>query len=108
MLLAIVTPFLAVFLYIKPMPVFEQSLQKLTDNERNAKKQAGKIHTLIGRIVRPNKEERVFLHFSSIMLKNEREFKLKVYPSLEFAYLIPFFFYVFNASIRFYLHKKTK
>ena len=43
-----------------------------------------------------SKEELPFFRFAGIMMKNERDFKLKVYPSLGFALVVPFVF-LFNS-----------
>ena len=37
-------------------------------------------------------EERVFYRFAKLMLTNERDFKLRVYPALGFSIVIPFIF----------------
>jgi hypothetical protein len=49
---------------------------------------------LINRICR-NREERAFFRFADHMMRNEREFRLKVYPSLGLSLVFPFIF-MFN------------
>ncbi len=44
------------------------------------------------KVICPSAEERVFYRFAGIMLRNERDFKLKVYPSLGFSIVIPLLF----------------
>ncbi|MFP3442887.1 hypothetical protein R0K18_34645, partial [Pantoea sp. SIMBA_133] len=39
-----------------------------------------------------SKEEHAFYQFAERMLKNERDLKLKIYPSLGFAIIFPFVF----------------
>ncbi|MBH9967557.1 hypothetical protein [[Bacillus] enclensis] len=92
--LAVLFPFAALALYIKILPSFERNLQKL--NSHGGKK--AKKSNLIGKSLMNlmcSKEERAFYQFAHYMMKNEREFKLKVYPGLGFAIILPFIF-IFN------------
>ncbi|NMM63680.1 hypothetical protein HBE96_13555 [Clostridium sp. P21] len=90
--LAIVVPVLSIIIYIKLIPAFERNLQKLNDNSGKVKGENKKLLNLVSKIVCFNKEERTFFRFASDMMKNEREFKLKVYPSLGFSLIFPFIF----------------
>lgn len=89
-ILALVIPIVAIFVYIKLTPTFEANLQKLNDNSSKSKKEEGKLFEKVAKLVCPNREERSFFKFYYKLLKNEREFKLKVYPSMGMALAFPF------------------
>ncbi|MBD1379778.1 hypothetical protein IC621_05995 [Bacillus sp. IB182487] len=94
-ILALVVPFLSIFVYIKLIPSFERNLQKLSNQGAPGKKGHNKLRSMIANTVCRSKEETCFFHFASLMMKNERQFKLKVYPSLGFSLAFPFIF-MFN------------
>ncbi|MFL0193983.1 hypothetical protein ACJDU8_00030 [Clostridium sp. WILCCON 0269] len=94
-ILALIVPIISIIIYVKLMPTFEKSLQKLNNNSVRGKKVKGKLGAALSSIVCSNREEKVFFEFASYMIKNEREFKLKVYPSLGFSLILPFIF-IFN------------
>ncbi|GFZ29899.1 hypothetical protein CSC2_04250 [Clostridium zeae] len=91
-IMAIVIPIIAMAIYIMTMPAFEKNLQKLNNNSENGKRKNKKQHQLLSLLLCRSKEERVFFRFASDMMKNEREFKLKVYPTLGFSIIFPFIF----------------
>ncbi len=95
--LALVVPIISIVLYIKLMPAFERNLQKLNNNASKAEKSNRKLSDFIAKVICRDKQERVFFRFASDMMKNERSFKLKVYPSLGFSLVFPFIF-IMNAS----------
>ncbi|MHB8129469.1 MAG: hypothetical protein ACYDEX_10760 [Mobilitalea sp.] len=90
--MAIVIPVMAMVIYIKLMPVFEKNLQKLSNNNEKLKKAKGKFDWILSRTLCRSNEERIFFRFALHMMRNEREFKLKVYPTLGFSLVIPFLF----------------
>jgi len=90
--MAVVVPIIAIAFYVKSMAMFEENLQKMTNNSGKRKKVKRKPRELLSRVLCRNKEERLFFRFASDMIKNEREFKLKVYPSLGLAIIFPFIF----------------
>lgn len=90
--LGVVIPLLAIAIYIKFNPAFEQSLQKLTYHGKAKEKRRSKFRQVLLGIICRSQEERTFFKFASLMMKNERDFKLKVYPSLGFSIVIPFIF----------------
>jgi ABC-2 type transport system permease protein len=94
-LLAIIIPILAIFIYVKMIASFERHLQKLSDHSSKVKSQKGNRRLAISNIICSSKEEKAFYRFGTIMMKNEREFKLKVYPALGFSLIFPFIF-LFN------------
>ncbi|MGJ0845490.1 hypothetical protein ACR77J_02270 [Tissierella praeacuta] len=88
-ILAVVVPILSIIIYIKLIPVFERNLQKLNSVEGHTKDRNKSI-IFISRIFCRDKDERTFYRFATNMLKNERTFKLKVYPSLGISIIFPF------------------
>lgn len=90
--LGVIIPFISIWIYVKLTPSFERNLQKLSQHNKGRQKKRIKVGESFKRIICPSIEERVFYQFSSLMLKNEREFKLKVYPSLGFSIVVPFIF----------------
>lgn len=92
--LGITLPFLSIWVYIQFNPVFEESLQKLTYQGKAKEKRRSKLGQNLLKILCQSHEERTFFRFASLMMKNERDFKLKVYPSLGFSVVIPFIFII--------------
>jgi len=95
--LGIVIPFLSIGLYLKWTSVFEQNLQKLAYHGKAKAKKRTKLGQALLRVICRSQEERAFFRFAGTMMKNERDFKLKVYPSLGFSIVIPFIF-IFNTG----------
>lgn len=92
----IVIPILAISVYIHKMPLFERDLQKLMSEARDGKRQLAFLMTLWERILCRSGEERACFRFSWQLMKRERDFKLKVYPSLGIGFVAPFLFlYIF-------------
>lgn len=100
-LLGILMPLLSIWIYIKLNPVFEQNLQKLSYYGKAKEKRRGKFGPFFLRIICRTDEERAFFRFAGSMMKNERDFKLKVYPSLGFSAVIPLIFIMngFNTNM---------
>ncbi|WP_277585813.1 hypothetical protein [Psychrobacillus antarcticus] len=94
-ILAILAPFIAIAIYIRLMPTFERNLSKLQSDTNRKKKKNRKLQEVWGIILCRTKEERTFYKFASLMLKKERELKLKIFPLLGFAIIFPFIF-LFN------------
>ena len=94
-LLAVIAPFLAIMLYIHLMPAFERNLSKLQSDANRKKKRNRKVQVFWAAVLCRTKEERTFYKFASLMLKEERELKLKIFPLLGFAVIFPFIF-LFN------------
>lgn len=97
-ILSIVIPIVSIWFYIKLIPTFERSLQKLSSTSIPKKKKNNRLKDLLLRMICLTSEERAFYRFSSLMMKQEREFKLKIYPSLGFSFIIPFIF-LFNTAV---------
>ncbi|MDR7238295.1 hypothetical protein [Neobacillus drentensis] len=94
-LLALIIPIISIFIYSRMMPAFERNLQKLTNNSGGSKRIEKNWKKWMILIICRSKEERVFYRFANNMMRNEREFRLKVYPSLGLALVLPFIF-LFN------------
>lgn len=94
-ILAVIGPIVSIYIYSLLMPSFERNLQKLMEESGTRKKRSWNLSESIGRFICISKEERAFYRFSSIMMSRERDFKLKVYPSLGMALVFPFIF-LFN------------
>lgn len=86
---AILVPVISIIIYIKLIPAFERNLQKLNEEDTNTKRKHKFTH-LIGNIICRTKEEKNLFNFSSNIMKNERNFKLRVYPNLGFSIIFPF------------------
>lgn len=94
-ILAVLVPVISIIAYIKLIPTFERNLQKLNNNSEKNKKGSISFLDKTLKFICLSREERIFFKFASNMMRNEREFKLKVYPSLGFALIFPFIF-IFN------------
>jgi ABC-2 type transport system permease protein len=92
---AVIGPVLSIVVYLKMIPEFERNLQKLS-SQTGKKKSSTKWKALRSVPLLVSNDELPFFRFASTMMKNERDFKLKVYPSLGFALVIPFVF-MFNS-----------
>lgn len=92
--LALVVPVLLLAVYIKLMPLFERSLQKLA-SEEGAGKDSGNMARRLSELFCQGKEEALFFRFTWSMMRNERDFKLKVYPTFGLSMILPFIF-IFN------------
>lgn len=92
--LGILIPLLSIWIYMKFNHAFEQNLQKLTYHGKPKENKQSKLSTLFLRVFCRSNEERAFFRFASSMMRNERDFKLKVYPSLGFSIVIPFIFII--------------
>lgn len=86
---ALFIPVLAILLYNQMMPSFEKNLQKLTNNSGKNKRRDRKWKNWLAGVLCSN-EEKVFFRFADNMMRNEREFRLKVYPSLGMSLVFPF------------------
>ncbi|NLY45700.1 MAG: hypothetical protein GX053_06885 [Tissierella sp.] len=95
-LMAVIVPIASIMVYIKTMPIFESNLQKLSGVGGKAKNNE-KLSNKVGNIICRTKEERTFYRFTTNMIRNEREFKLRVYPSLGFSIAFPLIM-LFNSA----------
>ncbi|WP_347548249.1 hypothetical protein ABFG93_11890 [Pseudalkalibacillus hwajinpoensis] len=96
--LAILVPIISLFTYITLLPAFEKNLLKLIDQTGPSKRKSFKGMERLASLVTKSREEHAFYQFAERMLKNERDLKLKIYPSLGFAVIFPFVFLYNNYS----------
>lgn len=88
--LALIVPILSIIVYIKLVPSFERYLLKL-DSAEGQTKNKDRLTIFFSKLVCKEKDERTFFKFATKIMRNERTFKLKVYPSLGIAIIFPFF-----------------
>ncbi|WP_144511247.1 hypothetical protein [Bacillus sp. FJAT-22090] len=89
---ALFVPILSIILYIRLMPAFERNLAKLASDSNRKKKKSRTLAKFWAKILCKTKEERTFYMFSSLMMTQERDLKLKIYPQLGVAFIFPFIF----------------
>src|SRR5690625_4777136 len=89
-MLAVLLPVISISMYYRLMPAFERNLQKLLEETGIVHKKKWKFTYLWEKLICVNQEERKFFRFATTMMSGEREFKLKVYPSLGMALILPF------------------
>lgn len=92
---AVVIPIISIYVYSKLMPSFERNLEKLLSDTGKARNKKQRWDNLWARLTGRNSEERMFFHFATMMMRQEREFKLKVYPGIGISLVFPFIF-IFN------------
>lgn len=97
-LFALLGPIVSIFLYYVLMPSFERNLQKLMEESSTKSKKKWTLNDLIEKFICSSREERIFYRFSSIMISRERDFKLKVYPSVGMSLVFPIIFLFNNLS----------
>lgn len=90
--LALIIPIIAIIIYNRLTPTFEHNLQKLNNSSGHSKSKYGGFSQFLSKMVCRTKEERTFFRFATNMMKKERDFKLRVYPSLGFSLIFPFIF----------------
>lgn len=93
--LAVLMPILAIFIYSRLMPSFERNLEKLLSDTKARKPSRNLLDEFLAKGLCRTPEERVFFRFSALMLKKEREFKLKVFPNVGLSLIFPILF-IFN------------
>ncbi len=89
-LLVVILPIISFIVYLKLIPTFEASLLKLNQTEKKRKYRVRKFQ--LAKYFIHNHEEMIFYKFCLKMMSSERDFKLRVYPSLGFAIIFPFIF----------------
>lgn len=89
-ILSIIIPLISIVIYIKLVPKFESSLQKLNDNTYKNRRVNETFTYKVSKLICRDKEERIFFNFVNNILSKDREFKTKVYPSLAIGAFMPF------------------
>ncbi|PGL71037.1 hypothetical protein [Bacillus sp. AFS055030] len=103
-ILAVIIPIIAIMLYSLMIPSFEKNLQKLSNNSGLNRKKVSKWKNWLSSVFCRNNEEKVFFKFADNMMRNEREFRLKVYPSLGLSFVLPIVFLFNQLQIHSYQH----
>lgn len=93
--LAVLVPIFAIFVYSRLMPSFERNLEKLMSDTKSRRPGRHLLDGFWSKLLCRSREERIFFRFSALMMKKEREFKLKVFPNLGMSLIFPFLF-IFN------------
>ncbi|WLR43085.1 hypothetical protein LC087_02415 [Bacillus carboniphilus] len=88
-ILAFAVPIVSLIVYIRIIPSFENNLLKLSSQQGANRKPLSNVRKKFIQLICFSKEEQLFYRFASQMMKNEREFRLKVYPSLGMAFIFP-------------------
>ncbi len=97
LVLALFVPLALFFAYVRFMPAFETRLEKLSATTTHSPTTKHGWRRNLARLACRRRDERTMFEFASIMMGREREFKLKVYPSLGFAIAFPFIL-IFNPA----------
>lgn len=90
-LLSLVVPVISVLIYIKLSPVFEKKLQKLNNDGSSKNKRKFNLTMKLSKIICRDKEERIFFNFISKIIRNDRDFKFRVYPIIGSYYIFPIY-----------------
>ncbi|KAB3531127.1 ABC transporter permease [Alkaliphilus serpentinus] len=98
----IIIPIILLSIYYgKVAKFFEEKLQKLNASTTKKKKVVAsrrKRQNIIANIICRGREEKIFYKFTHDMLTNERALKLKLYPSIAMAALMPLVFLMRSIS----------
>ncbi|WP_300379808.1 ABC transporter permease [Clostridium sp.] len=89
---AFLIPIVAIIIYIKQSSNFELYLSKLNSNDTKEKEKRRSIFFKLGRLFCRSNTEKAYYTLTNSIMKKEREFKLKVYPSLGFTIVFPVLF----------------
>ncbi|GAA4064072.1 hypothetical protein [Amphibacillus indicireducens] len=89
--LALIVPIISLWIYFKSMPAFEQNLAKLMNASTAKKVKKQTLKRKISGWISRDQEEKAAIDFARVMLSQEREFKLKVYPTLGISIALPLF-----------------
>ncbi|WP_068783933.1 hypothetical protein [Paenibacillus phocaensis] len=98
--LSLAVPLAAFLLYLKLMPALERNLQKLAEPSAKSGQGSGKALRRFADWICSTPQESAFFRFAWALMGTEREFKLKVYPSLGFSIVFPFIFLFSNGLDR--------
>ncbi|MBM6383574.1 MAG: hypothetical protein JSY10_06210 [Paenibacillus sp.] len=91
--LAVVVPMISLVIYVKLMPSFELYLEKMAHSGSTSGRRKGSWDRTVARAFCRSGEEQACFRLSASMMRNEREFKLKVYPSIGLSFVLPYVFW---------------
>lgn len=99
---ACLIPIVAIIIYIKQSSNFELYLSKLNNSDSKEKEKKRSIFFNLGKIFCRSNTEKAYYMLTNSIMKKEREFKLKVYPSLGFTIVFPLLFiFIFSQDNNF-------
>ncbi|CEN85175.1 hypothetical protein [Paraclostridium sordellii] len=90
-LLSLVVPVILVLIYIKLSPVFERKLQKLNSEGSSKTVKKHNLTMKLSKFICKDKEERIFLNFVSKLIRNDRDFKFRIYPIIGSYCIFPIY-----------------
>ncbi|MGL5822944.1 MAG: hypothetical protein ACRCYE_15175 [Sarcina sp.] len=97
--IGVALPILIIGIYISKIEKFEAYLAKLDKVSKGKLKKKNSFATIIKNMICRNEEEKIFFEFSASIMKNEREFKKKVYPQIIQGIISPIFFiFIFSQN----------
>lgn len=100
--IAIMIPLISIIIYVKQSNNFELYLSKLNSNDSREKEKRKGIFFRIGKRFCTRTTEKAYYTLAASIMKKEREFKLKVYPSLGFTIVFPILFiFIFSQDNKF-------
>lgn len=99
---ACLIPIVAIVIYIKQSSNFELYLSKLNNSDSKEKEKRRSIFFKLGSLFCRGNTEKAYYTLTNSIMKKEREFKLKVYPSLGFTIVFPLLFiFIFTQDNKF-------
>lgn len=99
-LLSVTIPLVAFFIYYWLIPTFETNLQKLLETTNTQIKKKFSFERLWQGLLCRTVKSRAYFQFIYNIVDREREFKLKVYPSLGIGLVLPFIFIFSEVGVR--------
>ena len=91
-LFSIVITAIAIFLYLKFMPTLQNQLHKLLETSSVQRDKKFSLENGWAKLLNRTRKTRTYFQFVYKIVDREREFKLKVYPSLGIGCVLPFLF----------------
>jgi hypothetical protein len=91
--LALIVPMVSLLVYVKLMPSFELYLEKMAHAGQASGRRRGGWDRIMAKVFSRSREEQACFRLSASMMRNEREFKLKVYPSMGLSFVLPYVFW---------------
>ncbi|MGM8365646.1 hypothetical protein ACLIBG_09200 [Virgibacillus sp. W0181] len=99
-LLSAIVPVITFALYYWFIPAFESNLQKLLETASSKKRKKFSAESLWKGLLCRTEKSRAYFQFVYKIVDREREFKLKVYPSLGIGLVLPFIFIFSEVGFR--------
>lgn len=90
--LAFIIPLISTLIYSKLTPVFERKLQKLNNEGYSKNVPKYNLTMQLSKLICTDKEERIFYNFVSNIIRNDRDFKFRIYPTI--GSNVVFFIYI--------------